>query len=68
MEQDYFEEDGLRVYFNAQDLTITLDWDSETHPKWDELHNIPEEDLLKRLVAMAEETVNKASAEENETV
>lgn len=68
MEEDFFEEDGLRIYVNEQDLTITLDWDPETHPKWNELQNIPEEDLIKRIVAMAEEGLKKESAEENEAV
>ena len=68
MEEDFFEEDGLRIYVNEQDLTITLDWDPETHPKWNELHNISEEDLLKRLVAMAEKDLNEEPSEKNEAV
>lgn len=43
------EDHGLKVTYNEEESLITFDWDSETHPEYNYLENISNEEFSKML-------------------
>ena len=54
------EGGGLRVTYNEDDSSLTLDWDSETHPEYNYLNDFPEDELSEYLIGILKEKILKA--------
>ena len=44
------EENGLAVIIDDETNLITLEWDNETHPQWNFLHDLGEEGVTELLM------------------
>jgi hypothetical protein len=44
------EKDGLVVIIDDEANLMTLEWDDETHPQWNFLHDLGEEGIAKMLM------------------
>lgn len=52
-------QDGLKILIDIETREVTLDWDPETHPKWNIIDTFTEEELVAKLVAMLDEYQDK---------
>jgi hypothetical protein len=53
------EGGGLRVTYNEDDSSLTLEWDPETHPEYNYLNDFPENELSEYLIGILIEQISK---------
>tara|TARA_R110002126_G_scaffold19202_2_gene72269 strand:- start:130 stop:357 length:228 start_codon:yes stop_codon:yes gene_type:complete len=56
------EKDGLVVIIDDEANLLTFEWDDETHPQWNFLHDLGEEGVTEMLLAHCNQVLS-----ENET-
>lgn len=54
------EGGGLRVTYNEDDSSLTLEWDPETHPEYNYLNDFPENELSEYLIGILKKEISKA--------
>lgn len=54
------EGGGLRVTYNEDDSSLTLEWDPETYPEYNYLKDFPENELSEYLIGILKKEISKA--------
>jgi hypothetical protein len=63
MENNTVKANGLSVTFDDKKNEITFEWDGETHPEWNIIEEIGQENLLKMLTEKANEILTEKTNE-----
>jgi hypothetical protein len=50
---------GLRVTYNENESSFTLDWDPETHPEYNYLEELSEDELTEHLLGALKEQIDE---------
>jgi len=56
-------EDGLTVIYDEEKEIITLDWNEDTHPQYNFLANLTQEQLSEMIIGYCDDYLNKHSEE-----
>ncbi len=58
------EKDGLVVSIDDETDLITLEWDDETHPQWNFLHDLGEEGVTEMLMDYCKQALSEHETED----
>jgi hypothetical protein len=53
------EKDGLVVIIDDETNLMTLEWDDETHPQWNFLHDLGEEGVTELLIDYCKQIISE---------
>lgn len=57
------EKDGLVILIDDGTDLITFEWDEETHPQWNFLHDLGEEKVTEMLMDYCKQAISKHETE-----
>jgi hypothetical protein len=56
---DRSEKDGLVISIDDETNTLTFEWDEETHPQWNFLHDLGEDGVTEMLFAHCQQILSE---------
>ena len=58
------ERDGLTITVDYKTSILTFDWDDETHPQWNFLHDLGEDGIRKALMNYCTQLLSEDETED----